>query len=882
MATKIQEAINKAKPHFLKYKKYIKENDWTTLKAIYNEENKGKQKSTVDLRKEEFLVQQNLVKAILDRLKVFVTRNEGDKHLKAYKDFVTDTLNIVEIHTERADNYITFSDLEKIKDTDLRASEIAFHNEIYTKVSSIEDEITKLAIKEEQQGDGITFLKDHYATIPMHNILVRKYPEIQNKLDSMGIDFESEPPKTIHILNENPPKWNREKNYWEQEPETLQYYVDEYKKIEKGIEIDGYYIDGWLYWHFNFFVTDIPTTRIINGIKENKDVIKVPELRDNEIIITEYFNKSRKEGLYSLIAATRRAAKTTMNASRIGRARVLGKKSILCAGGSSEDLAHIHKNLDTLDNNIDTAFKVMYLSPTEDKRGKSYGIKDSANKSIIVSNVYILNLEGGTKTQKGESLAGFTPDEFILDEAMKFPFKHQLEALEPALWGNGVLRCSAILTGTGGDSSLAVDAIKMLNRPKENRVCLMDWEWLNSKCPEQYRTWNEKEFGLFLPTQMCVIHPKIQSNLANYLGIESETLSKIPVWITDWENAKEFEDKVRLEKAVDKKAYVRQLAYHPFTPEEIFLSGKVSPFPVKEAKEHKEYILQKGLWDRRRDIYRNSEGKVQFALSKKELAPFPHKGGFVDAPALIFQEPEENIRYGMYSAGFDDYATEDSESDSVSTFYIMKNKILGDPFSEKIVASLSFRPEKHQEVWEQWLMLMEAYKLNQTCFGENFNYEIKSYLDRRHLADVYLAPGLDFSQSFNIPNNGRRKTGWNPTTTKRYLFDLFVEYCKEEFEIELETGEIVVVKGVQRIDDIGLLDEIINWSENSNVDRITAVMGAYGYMHYLQSSNRWRVKEYISNEERERIEMERKKNNTKPKKSFYSTRNRSFNVYKNR
>ena len=139
----------------------------------------------------------------------------------------------------------------------------------------------------------------------MHEVLVKKYPEIQDKLDLMGIDFDSPPPKTIHILNENAPRWNTEKNYWEQDPETLQYYVDEYKKIEQGIEIDGYYLDGWLYWHFNFFVTNIPTTRIINGIAENKDIVKVPELRDNEVMITDYFNKSRREGLYSLIAASR-------------------------------------------------------------------------------------------------------------------------------------------------------------------------------------------------------------------------------------------------------------------------------------------------------------------------------------------------------------------------------------------------------------------------------------------------------------------------------------------------------------------------------------------------------------------------------------------------
>lgn len=115
----------------------------------------------------------------------------------------------------------------------------------------------------------------------------------------------------------------------------------------------------------------------------------------------------------------------------------------------------------------------------------------------------------------------------------------------------------------------------------------------------------------------------------------------------------------------------------------------------------------------------------------------------------------------------------------------------------------------------------------------------------------YLAPSLDFSASFNIPNNNKRKTGWNPTTTKKFLFDLFVEQCNENYEIEQEDGTFKLVKGVQLIDDIGLLEEIINWAENLNVDRITSAMGAYGYAHYLRSSLHWIPKAYKKSPEKE-------------------------------
>ena len=882
MSEFIKNSIKKNKPHFLKYKKYIVENDWRILKATApTTVAKGKIKSTVDYRQEEFNVQNELISAIINRLKLFVKKTDGDHHLKLVKDFIKETLKIIEIHTDRADEYISASDISKIEDVIFRTEEIEFHNHLFKAVSSIDDAVSALNIKEEAVNmEGIVFLDKQKATLPMHDYLVRQYPEIQTKLDLLGVDFNSPPPKKLHILNKNPPIWNEFKNYWEQEINVLQYYIWEYKKIEAGIEIDGYYFDGWLYFHLNHFVTIIPTTVEIGGILENKDVIKVPNLRDNELLMVSYFNKSKREGKISFIAATRRLAKTTLNASRMNRAQVLGKRQILCAGGSAEDLGHISNNIDICNDNINPAFRIYYLSPTKDGRGKSYGIKTKDNKSKVTTNIFIINLEGGSSTKKKETLAGFTPDEFVIDECLKFPFKKQLEALEPALWGDGILRCSVILTGTGGDEDLAKDGIKMLTNPEDNKVCLMDWDELERGVPQELITWQRnRKCGLFLPTQLSVKHKKIESNLADYLGLDSSYLKQVKVMVTDWKTAKENEDKERESKIGDKRAYVRLLAYHPYDPSEIFLSGKISPFPVAEAKKHREYLIESGLWDRRREMFKDTLGNIQIVPSTRSLVEFPHRGGIIDAPFLIFEDPPtEKPRYGMYVGSFDDYATDDSETDSVATFYVMKNKILGDPFSEKIVASISFRPEKHQMVYEKWLLLMEAYNLQETCFGENFNYAIKDYLERRHLADKYLAPTLDFTQTFNLPNNLKRKTGWSPMI-KKTLFNMFVDYCNEEFEVENEDGSLLILKGVQRIDDIHLLSEIINYTESGNYDRITSAQANVSFCHFLNSSHRWRPTIYKLNREEEKPKEREDRprsfySNSQKRAGFYNSRNR--------
>lgn len=865
MSEFIDVFIEKNKPQFKKYKSYIENNDWTdfTVESVLKDEyfndlyseDKDKvkkaeatkllaelikrQKDNIKAKTEEYKLQNDLIQYILDRVKLFVTKTAGNHADPKFKRFIKYCLEVVEIHTVRIDSYLYSIDITKIENQEVRAEEIKLTKECHSGTNKIEEIITSLNIRDDQATEGIQWLNEQKATIAMHETLVGQYPEIKVKLDAMGIDFESEPPKTIHILNEDPPKYNPDKNYWEQSPEVLQYYVDEYKKIERGVEIDGYYFDGWLYFHFNYFPINNPTTIVVNGIEENKDKIEIPDLRDNEMLITDYFIKSKKEQQMSLVAATRRAAKTTLNSSRIARAQVLNKKQILCAGGSSEDLGHIHNNLDVYHNNVNPAFKLYYLSTTEDGRGKCYGIKTKANKSKITTNVFIINLEGGTKKGKKESLAGFTPDEFILDEAYKFSYKSQLDALEPALWGKGVLRCSVLITGTGGDSDLAVDAIRMLNHPAKNKITLMDWDNLEKNVPQDLITWRRKDFGLFLPCQMCVKYPKIKTNLAEYLGIESETLSKIPLWITDWKNAKIKAQEERDAKMEDRTEYVRHLAYYPFDPEEIFLSGKISPFSdvLDDAKRHRDYLMETGKWDRRRKLYRNSEGKIISEYSNEDLIPFPFSGGNKDAPYLIIEEPDlEKAPRFYYIASADFYKQETSSStDSVGTIKIIKYPIIGDKSGGKLVASYAARPNSYRIFSEKTLLLLEYY--NAVLFPESEDLGVfQTYLEQRHLEDHYLEKHIDFTGVLQYSDGSARKYGWTAKQSKHKLISLFRKYLEEEVTILDDYEKEIRVKRVQTIDDIHLLSEILSFSENGNYDRISGIIGAVGFIHFLEKN----------------------------------------------
>ena len=912
MSDFVESFVKKSKEQLEKYKSYIETNDWSSMDvdSVLNDEyfndlysddkNKAKkaeakklmldlikrQKETIKAKSDEYRLQYNLVIAVYKKLKNFVNKGASEKETEEYKNFIEYCTNIIKTHTDRVDWYLNSIDITKIENQEVRSEEIRLTKECDEGLDDIELKIKALNLDEKDSDKTIEFYNNTKAPLSMHEVLIAM-PEyksiIEKELKEKEIDFDSPPKNELLILDPNPPVWDINLHYFQQKKETLQYYVDEFKKLKHGIVIDGVYISPWAYYHLNVFTTPIPHKVWDENSKKyiSKDFKINPPLRDSDWMIFE--NRVRQiagDYLMMFIAATRRAAKTTAETSLLGHASTIGKLELVCAGASTKDLNQIRKNFKIDNESKNPAFAVPVIS-NDWKDKVEFGLKTKSNKSIILSVLNIINTDSGNAK---EIFAGYTMDVLVYDEVMKSAFLEALEGAMPALRGaDGTIRCHGILSGTGGSEELSADGWKVLSDPETYDVMPMQWDILERGVPKEVITWEEdkvKPFGTFIPGQCRVDMPKIESNLAEYLGRkDSEELRKIPIKVTDWVKAKEIIEDRRLQVAGDKIKHQKEIVYAPLTPSDIFLSGALNPFPVAEAKAHKQYLIETGKWDKRRSMYRDTQGKICFELSTKNLAEFPHKGGNVEAPLLIFEDPpKEKVKFGTYTAGFDDYKHESSDGSSVSTFYVFKNESLGDKFSKKIVASLSFRPDRHSDVHEKWLMLMEAYQLERTCFGENEDFAIKDYLDKKHLTDKYLAQSLDFSQTFNLPNNLKRKYGWSPQTSKKTLFRLFVEYCNEEYTFENEDGNMISVKGVQRIDDIGLLDEIIQYNENLNVDRITAAMGAIGYAHYLVSSFLFKPPtNQIQRDDNKQQIKKTKSHNT----SFYSSKNRSRSFYGN-
>jgi hypothetical protein len=219
-------------------------------------------------------------------------------------------------------------------------------------------------------------------------------------------------------------------------------------------------------------------------------------------------------------------------------------------------------------------------------------------------------------------------------------------------------------------------------------------------------------------------------------------------------------------------------------------------------------------------VREGNEIKTQF--STKDTPNFPFEGGFFDAPVIVFGGvPEEKPPRGLYCIALDDYKQEQSGTDSLGCFIVYKRQSGNDEWGDKIAAIYTSRPDPHRKFHMWGHMLAEKYNTEEAVLMENEDMEFKVYLDGIKQTERYLVPTFNMSADLSVKSNGRRQFGISPQGNKSAIINKAINYCNEIIIIENEDGTTGQKLGVENIDDEMLLEEIINYKEGENHDRIT-------------------------------------------------------------
>lgn len=224
----------------------------------------------------------------------------------------------------------------------------------------------------------------------------------------------------------------------------------------------------------------------------------------------------------------------------------------------------------------------------------------------------------------------------------------------------------------------------------------------------------------------------------------------------------------------------------------------------------------------------------------------------------------------------DPYKSDKADTDSVGTFYVLKRYVkINDPFAYCIVASYASRPPSSDDFCRNCEILQEAYGAK--CLMENADRMYELYLTRRNKQLMLLEDGERLAGK--IIRAGARqnnKLGLAPTVpNQRMLFNTVIQYCWEDVVVGYDDdGNEITQKGIYRIPDIELLDEIIAFGPGVNTDRIIAFGHAlllakyYDDMGYMPESTTQKENQ----KKRERKKMEQAKGFTVRRHNPYKMR----------
>lgn len=581
-----------------------------------------------------------------------------------------------------------------------------------------------------------------------------------------------------------------------------------------GAMMDGVFINPFLYWHLNIWHTEVDVLDEKGRINQK---YANPYFRDNEWVSTNEIYRANEEKKGLVIGGIRRFSKSVLEASYISWGATFDENSQnVIAGLNAADIKLVTDKIDKGLGFIPPAWKWQRIEDNW-KTQVTLGIKTKSGDRIPFSSILIRNLDEGNNE---EAIAGTKPRKLIIDEGGKGSFLRALSAAIPGFttpygWG-----CSPIVTFTGGDMKKFMDAKRLMFDCGAYNFL----EYNNKDDSKRFH-------GLFIGNDYR-LEAKEWSTFGKFLDkpVGSE-LYEIPMQVGNPVKAKQVLEKnlADKKKSGDRMAFLKEKMYYPEKVDDIFLNAGDNMFTIEPCKMQKARLIANGMTGSYVDLFHDGE-KISHKFSDKlPVAEFPCKQGEnKDAPVIIYEFPVENPPYGLYVAGVDPYRQGKSKySDSLGAVYIYKrmHKINSEKYQNVFVASYVARPED-KDVWENQARLLCKY-YNARVLCENDEISFIEYMKAKGDAHLLVKmgevtwlkeinPNTTVSREYGIHRSSEKNVNYLHASLKKYLEE--VVYKEED-----ETGSVIKeITGVTRVFDPLLLEEIIQFNEDDNFDRIVA------------------------------------------------------------
>jgi hypothetical protein len=342
----------------------------------------------------------------------------------------------------------------------------------------------------------------------------------------------------------------------------------------------------------------------------------------------------------------------------------------------------------------------------------------------------------------------------------------------------------------------------------------------------------------------------------------------MPPYIDDYGNSKVKEALKALEQTFEKwkkektpEDYQLAISQSPRTLEEAFAARKDSIFPSYLCLAQQKRIDNKEYPTEYINLRRSMDGTaIECVPSNKiPISEFPLAKNAPDKEGVIVchERPDKNASWGQYYATIDPVKDgKTTTSPSLCAIYIMKNavEVTKDteegPITyiepEKLVAYWCGRfddPDKNHERCELMIEWYNAWTLCENNVSDFVNYMIK----KRKQRFLVRKDDMLFLKDIGSNKNVYQEYGWRNTGRifADHMLNYGVKYLKEVIDqvVDKDGNILKTVYGVERIPDIMLLKEMLNYQDGLNVDRLVAFCALVTFIK-IQQANRGYVKRY--------------------------------------
>lgn len=414
--------------------------------------------------------------------------------------------------------------------------------------------------------------------------------------------------------------------------------------------------------------------------------------------------------------------------------------------------------------------------------------------------------------------------------------------LNPALESGGQLVGSFIFGGSVGDLSECKPLEKFMRDPELYRFLKVKNKWYDETEGEGYS-------GLFIPAQYGEPHcvdefgnTDVRKALAYLHKAENEGFSKGE--FGRLANEKPWKD-------LTNEEYTLKKSQNPKYMSEAFAYRKESLYPVELIKKQQDRIkMDDSIRKNIRNIafYEKEDGSVKWKFEEdiKPIIEYPYKGSDKRGCVQMIEDRiNENPDKFTYFAGVDPVATDKSTtSDSLFAVYIVKGMIEKKKRLPNGIIEVSYEGmtpvcwyvgryddmKEHHLIAEYMIRYYNAHTL-----VENNVSAFIDYMKHRNLRQYLVTKNeLRWAADLGINNSSSREYGVYMSMngqesrlrvelinhSKNYLNEELDRVYKDIKESENDSRELIrIVRGVERICDIGLLEEFKQYRDKGNYDR---------------------------------------------------------------